>query len=160
MFDDLHERILPGTFDRAIRDSHDVRALANHDKNQLLGRTSSGTCRLSVDEIGLRYEIDLPDTQAGRDVGTSIQRGDLDGSSFSFVPTRVSWVEEGRLMIRQVEDVDLYDVGPVTFPAYAGTSSGLRSEGDSKELREQADEIRDARRAVDTTLRILDLENP
>jgi phage head maturation protease len=63
-------------------------------------------------------------------------------------------------MIRQVEDVDLYDVGPVTFPAYAGTSSGLRSEGDSKELREQADEIRDARRAVDTTLRILDLENP
>ena len=77
------ERIQPGAFKRAIEEADDVRGLFNHEPSQILGRTKSGTMRLSEDETGLRYEIDVPDTQVGRDVVTSIDRGDVTGSSGS-----------------------------------------------------------------------------
>lgn len=134
-FDGLVEWIMPGAFDRALRED-DVRGLFNHDMNLLLGRNTAGTLKLSVDSVGLRYEITVPDTQLGRDVTESIKRGDLTGSSFSFIPGRVVWVEEEDRDIRQIEEVQLFDVGPVTFPAYDGTSTGLRSD-DLEALRQE-----------------------
>ena len=62
----FREIIKPGAFDRALKDKHDVRALVNHDNSLLLGRTASGTLRLSTDERGLKYEIDMLDTTAAR----------------------------------------------------------------------------------------------
>ena len=56
-----------------------MRALFNHERGALLGRTCSGTLRLSEDGTGLRYEIDLPDTTVGRDVAALLERGDLTG---------------------------------------------------------------------------------
>ncbi len=127
------ERVDPKAFDKALQRGDDVRALFNHEPDHLLGRSTSGTLRLSVDGAGLRYEIDLPDTQAGRDVATSIERGDLSGSSFSFNVERADWQEENGRDVRVIRDVRLFDVGPVTFPAYAATSTALRSEGDDSE---------------------------
>ena len=136
LWEDTYERIHPGAFDAAIQED-DVRGLANHNDTWLLGRGKSGTLRLSVDKVGLRYEIDVPDTQAGRDTLASIERGDLDGSSFGFRVLggkrgRVEWTVEivdGRtLEIRNVYDLELYDVGPVTFPAYSGTTATTRDE--------------------------------
>ena len=63
LMDSYYERIKPGAFDRALAEKQDVRALFNHDANHVLGRTTSGTCRLSCDSVGLRYEVDLPNTQ-------------------------------------------------------------------------------------------------
>ena len=119
------ERIATGAFDRAAAED-DVRGLFNHDSDHLLGRTTAGTMRLSIDAKGLRYEIDAPDTQAGRDVVTSIDRGDLSGSSFSFHVTDERWTEEDDLEVRTILDVELFDVGPVTFPAYTNTTAGAR----------------------------------
>lgn len=127
---DVVERIDRRAFDRALSESHDARGLFNHDPSNLLGRVASGTMRLSVDDIGLRYEIDVPDTQVGRDVVTSIERGDLTGSSFSFTATRQTWTERSDAPdIRMIEDLQLYDTGPVTYPAYQATTAGTRSEG-------------------------------
>lgn len=127
--DGIVERIREGAFDRAIRDGHDARALYNHDADNLLGRVSSGTCRLSVDKIGLKYEIKVdkndPDHQR---VLAKIKRGDLNGSSFAFQPIKVTWEDRDGISIRWIADLRLFDVGPVTYPAYAGTSTGLRSE--------------------------------
>lgn len=121
------ERIMPGTFDRAIRDD-DVVGLFNHDDNNVLGRTSSGTMRLSVDQRGLRYEIDPPDTELGRSVAELQKRGDVSGSSFAFLVTDHEIRSDGNIRIREVRDVKLIDVGPVTYPAYKGTNqrSGRR----------------------------------
>ncbi|WP_428303698.1 HK97 family phage prohead protease [Lacipirellula sp.] len=123
------ERIRPGAFDRAIRDGHDARALFNHDANNLLGRVSSGTCRLSADSHGLRYEITVdrndPDHQR---VLAKIRRGDLSGSSFAFQPLKVTWEERDGLSIRWLADIQLFDVGPVTWPAYGATTTGLRND--------------------------------
>lgn len=127
------ERVDAKAFDKALQRGDDVRALFNHEPDHLLGRSTSGTLRLAVDGDGLRYEIDLPDTQAGRDVATSIERGDLSGSSFSFNVERADWQEENGRDVRVIRDVRLFDVGPVTFPAYTATSTALRSEGDDAE---------------------------
>ena len=86
--------------------------------------------RLSVDKTGLRYEIDVPDTTIGKDVAESITRGDVTGSSFAFIPTKVEWTRDDkrRVDVRTIMDLDLIDTGPVTYPAYDGTTTGMRSD--------------------------------
>ncbi len=125
----LVEKIAPGAFQRAIDEDQDVRALINHDENLLLGRIKSGTLRLAEDDEGLAVEIDLPDTSFARDLKETIRRGDMDQMSFAFVPTHEEW-EEGAGPngedVRTLLDVDLYDVSPVTFPAYPDTDAALR----------------------------------
>lgn len=132
------EIVKPGTFTRALKEKQDVRCCFNHDPNQLLGRSSAGTLRLKQDDTGLAFETDLPDTTMGRDVRTSIKRGDLTGCSFAFTVTAQSWREETKdgktTSTREIEDVDLYELGPVAFPAYEGTSVSARAEMRSRIL--------------------------
>lgn len=124
---EVTEEVAPGAFDGVMGD--DVRALFNHDPNFILGRTNSGTLRLEVDERGLKYEIDVPDTAIGRDLLKSIQRGDISQSSFGFEIEADEWSAsesgEDRRVITRVGR--LYDVSPVTYPAYATTEAAARS---------------------------------
>lgn len=122
---DFVERIDPGAFGivserRGRKKPLETRALWNHDANYPLARYP-GTLKMSVDEVGLRYEFPVPDTTYGRDIASNIRAGIVKGSSFSFtVPSGGdSWsVEDGR-SIRTIQRIDsLLDVGPVTFPAY------------------------------------------
>lgn len=138
LYDNVFERILPGAFDEAVsRD--DVRGLQNHDPRLLLGRTRAKTLSLELTKTGLAYRIQTPNTTAGRDTVESLKRGDIDGSSFAFAIERggVEWTQEERevdgakltLYFRNLKKLRLFDVGPVTYPAYSGTSSGTRSPG-------------------------------
>lgn len=125
------ERIHPSAAKKTIKE-RDVVALTNHDPNMLLGRTSSGTLRLTNDAEALRYEIELPDTTAGRDTAVLLERRDIIGSSFGFrnvVPPEWSKTEDGRAL-RTVVELSLRDVGPVTFPAYDSSEAALRSLAD------------------------------
>ena len=123
------ERIRRGAFSRAIEEGQDVRALFNHDPNHVLGRRSAGTLRLREDDRGLWFEVDPPDTQMGRDVVAMIERGDVTGCSFSFRVRGEEWAESASdgPTVRIITSADLYDVGPVTFPAYPDTSVAVRS---------------------------------
>jgi hypothetical protein len=123
----FRESIKPGAFANALKDS-DTRALINHDPNHVLGRTKSGTLTLREDEVGLWYEVALPDTQDARDLITKIKRGDIDGNSFAFTVALDDWAWSDDTIRRVIEEVDqLYDVGPVTYPAYPQTSASVRS---------------------------------
>lgn len=135
LWTDTIERVSPKAFDAAMQRKDDTRALFNHDPNHILGRTSSGTMRLTVDGSGLRYEIDPPDTEGGRSVVEAIRRGDVSGSSFSFQVDKESWESRDGKQVRTIESVTLYDVGPVTFPAYESASASVRSEGDISDAR-------------------------
>ncbi|MES2208591.1 MAG: HK97 family phage prohead protease [Chloroflexota bacterium] len=123
-----YERIMPAAFNNALARGDDARALFNHDTNHVLGRRSAGTLRLIVDARGLKYEIDPPDTATGRGLVESIRRRDITGSSFAFIPTAEMDKREGDRDIIEVHDCELFDVGPVVFPAYAGTEAGVRGE--------------------------------
>lgn len=127
----FREKIARGAFATALGDS-DVRALFNHDPNIVLGRNKAGTLVMVEDDIGLRYEITPPDTQTARDLVESIKRGDISQSSFAFA-MKNGGVEEWQELpdgkaIRTIKKVArLYDVSPVTYPAYPDTESGVRS---------------------------------
>jgi hypothetical protein len=121
----FREQIAPGAFTKAL--TGDVRALFDHDTSMVLGRTKSGTLRLSEDSRGLAVEIDLPDTQLGRDLSASLARGDIDGMSFGFRVTDQEWDETGNTPLRTIRGVELFEVSVVTFPAYADTEVALRS---------------------------------
>ena len=121
MFD---ERIAPGAFDDVM--DNDVRALFNHDPNFVLGRTTSGTLRLSLDERGLFSEIDLP--ESATQLREAIHRGDVTQMSFGFTVAEDQWDEESGRELRTITKIGrLFDVSPVTFPANPNTDVALRS---------------------------------
>lgn len=122
------EEIAPGAFAQSLADGDDVRALFNHDTARVIGRRGAGTLRIEEDATGLRVEIDLPDTTTARDLVASIERGDIDGMSFGFRAREQEWIErEDESELRRLIDVELIEVSPVTFPAYADTSIAQRS---------------------------------
>ena len=104
----------------------DIRALWQHLSHQVLGRTTTGTLRLTEDETGIYSEIDPPDTTWARDAIVSIERGDVDGSSFGFYVDEDEWILTEREVIRRVKQGRLVEVSPVTFPAYPTTSTSVR----------------------------------
>lgn len=125
----FREKIEPGAFKAALKKT-DCRALINHDANLIIGRQSSGTLRLKEDKTGLFMEVDLPDTQYARDLAVSIERGDINQQSFGFRVKKDSWEENresGEITRTIIELEDLFDVSPVTFPAYPDTTVAKRS---------------------------------
>ena len=126
----MRERIMPGAFTRAIKEKHDVRHLINHDPTLVLGRTKAGTTELSEDSKGLKFRTELPDTSYAGDLFASVQRGDIDECSFGFIAVKTAWIDEQdpdnpdyQRSIRELYDVDLFDVSTVTYPAYPGTNT-------------------------------------
>jgi HK97 family phage prohead protease len=131
----FREQIAPGAFKPSL--SADVRALFDHDTSHVLGRTKAGTLRMAEDDHGLAVEIDLPDTQTGRDLRESMARGDIDGMSFGFRVTKQEWDESGEVPLRTIREVELFEVSVVTFPAYADTEVALRSLEDARKEQRQ-----------------------
>ena len=126
----FREIIKPGAFDDVL--TNDVRALFNHDPNFILGRNAANTLSLSVDDRGLQYNIVAPDTQTIRDlVIAPMMRGDINQSSFAFQVARdgEDWYQDDEgIVIREISKFSrLYDVSPVTYPAYQDADSGVRS---------------------------------
>lgn len=141
-------------FDVALKDEHDVRMLYNHNPDLLLARTSSGTLRLGKDKIGLTTDADLPDTSVSRDLQVLMSRGDVTQQSFSWTTAEDRWEtlpdDDPDLPggdIRYLVAVKrLYDVSPVTFPAYDQTDAALR---DARALYESVHGARKTRATIE-----------
>lgn len=135
----FREKIAAGCFTDTIKED-DIRGLFNHDPNLILGRNQAGTMRLKEDSKGLRFEIEVPDTQVGRDTVTSVQRGDVTGCSFAFQTIADEWdYSDEKNPVRTLKKVKLYDVGPVTYPAYPDTSVAARSLEAAKKAQKPAE---------------------
>ena len=121
--ENVYERILADGFNG----TGDVVVTFNHNWDKVLGREASGTAKIEVTERGVKYVVDeLPDTTYARDLKESLKRGDVAGSSFTFMIEKDSWKEEDGKMIRTVEKYKVYEMGPVTLPAYQQTDTALR----------------------------------
>jgi HK97 family phage prohead protease len=151
------EVVRPGAFREAITARQDVAALFNHDSNYVLGRTTSGTLILTEDATGLLTDTDPPDSPTIRDlVLTPIARRDITQMSFSFTVRRavevtttskegVTVIENGGERVtrwfegnqqhedRELLSLDLFDISPVTYPAYKDTDVTLRERGAARE---------------------------
>ena len=117
------EVLEPGAFDEVMRQGPDVFAKYNHER--VIGRTKSGTMRLSISDRGLMYEIDPP--KSASDLVELIERGDVTGSSFAFrvAPADEQWrKDKDGVMVRTIKKVSyLGDAGPVDTPAYRATET-------------------------------------
>ena len=120
------EQFAPGAFTKTISEA-DVRMLINHDPNLVLARSKAGTLRLSEDRKGLLTDADMAPTTYGLDLAVSLERGDVSQMSIMFRATRDEWDETGKIPVRTVHEAQLFDVSPVTFPAYDATDAALRS---------------------------------
>ncbi|KRN01451.1 prohead protease [Levilactobacillus senmaizukei DSM 21775 = NBRC 103853] len=140
------EQIAPGAFSKTLTENDDIRCLFNHNWDNILGRTKSGTLTLEEDEQGLAFTVDLPDTTAGRDLVVSMERGDIDKCSFGFIPTADKWdYSDPDHPVRTIEEVELFEVSIVTIPAYDDTDAQLNRSKDGQykliELVEQRKQI-------------------
>jgi HK97 family phage prohead protease len=142
----FRERILPGAFDKILsrqRGKGEIVSYFNHDPNWLLGRESAGTLEITVDDRGISYVVEPPDTQAGRDVLALVRSKNLRGSSFSFTVSqrggeRFTTDENGRAIREVVEASGLFEMGPVVQPAYPSTSAAVAMRSYQAWLAEQA----------------------
>lgn len=133
-----NERVATGAFDGS--DMSDVRCLFNHDPNQVLARTASGTLQLDTDEKGLKFRFDLPNTTIGNDLLEMVKRGDVSQCSFAFRVEEQEWdiSRSDAPDLRTIIKIgDVYDVSLVTYPAYPDTSVALRSKPAIEEPKEQ-----------------------
>lgn len=147
----FREIIRKGAFKKTLRDG-DVVALKNHDPNLLLARKSARTLTVWEDDKGLAYKINPPDTTYARDLMVSIERGDLLHSSFAFrvVPGKEKWSHPAgeELPVRELLQVELFDVSPVTNPAYQQTEVHVRAVMEAVEHRLHAGDVGKEERAA------------
>ncbi|EEK75195.1 Prophage LambdaBa04, prohead protease [Bacillus mycoides] len=131
------EQFKKGSFTESLT-KEDQRALWSHDTSKVLGRTKNGTLRLFEDEIGLRFELDLPETTLGNDAYTTIKRGDVDGVSFGFQMQKQEWDESDPDNItRTIVTAKLMEISPVAFPAYPDSQVSARSNDPYKQYVEE-----------------------
>jgi len=124
---EFREIVRRGAFSKTLQEA-DIRALLNHDPNYVLGRNRSGTLTLTEDDRGLAVDVQPPDTTWARDLLESIRRGDINQMSFGFRVVKDRWeTEDGGEQIRELLEVELFDVSVVTYPAYPQTAVAVRA---------------------------------
>lgn len=146
------ETIAPGAFKRSLNSGREVRAFVNHNSDSPLATTKNNSLRLVEDERGLRVDMTLPDTTAGRDLSVLLREGVVHSMSFGFAVPRGGdvWSEDGQA--RELREVILYEVSVVTgFPAYAAT------EGANVRSIDEPDAPTEPTRSVDIMRRYLEL---
>ena len=144
------EQIAPSAFEDSLKDN-DVVALINHDHSVVVGRMSAGTLRLKEDDHGLYFEIDLPDTQAGRDLKVNVGLKNLIGCSFGFCIEAEEWDDKEEVCT--LTRVNLFEVSVgVTFPAYPSSSMELRLANHRNKTRDR-DKAKYRLRVIDNVVR-------
>lgn len=119
------EYVKRGAFSKTINDGADVRLLIDHE-GVPLARSKSGTLALEEDERGLRVEAELdPSNPDAARIISAMKRGDLNQMSFAFKTIKDNWSDDRT--VRELREVQLFDVSVVTFPAYEQTVAELRN---------------------------------
>jgi HK97 family phage prohead protease len=144
------EYVTRGAFTKTLKDGADVRLLLDHD-GAPLARTKSGTLRLSEDDRGLRIEADLdPANPLAQTVMSALRRGDMNQMSFAFRTIRDQWNSDRS--VRELREVQLYDVSVVTFPAYEATVAEVRARSGATVKSESRTRLRKAQIQIAKTI--------
>lgn len=134
----FYEKVMPGSCKRAFAKDADVMALNQHDSKMPLGRTTAGTLTLTDAPDGVRFELRPPDTGYGKDLVLSVKRKDITGMSFGFRTIADKWNgHKDELPIRELHEIELNEISPVTWPAYLATQVAARSLRAAEEIKQK-----------------------
>lgn len=142
------ETVAPGAFSRTLREGKDVKVLWNHNTDLVLGSTENRTAHLSEDDVGLHGPVEInEEDQDAKNAIARVARGDVRGCSFGFEIRGMeeSWDENGTFRTR-LTDVELFEVSPCTFPAYAQTSITARAKETLEDAKKKLVEAREKKR--------------
>lgn len=129
-FDEWDEEVAEGAWTQTITAGNDIKSMFNHDPGRLLGSTAAASLRLTEDSAGLHYDVDVnPNDVNAMSVHAQVMRGDVSGASVWFrvlsqrwdEPTDTNGLERAK---RTILDAELFEVGPVVFPAFPTTTAG------------------------------------
>lgn len=130
LYDEWYERVAKGAFAKSL-EQNTIKALWNHNSDIVLGSTKSRTLKLEEDDIGLRFDLELPNSSQAKDIYESIKRGDVDGVSFGFYirdnGDKWEYLKDEDVYERTLLDIDLIEISPTPFPAYPTSEVGKRS---------------------------------
>ena len=137
----FREVIAPGAFTRTLDSDEPVFLLVNHDTDSLpLASTQSGTMSLRQDKTGLWMEADLdPNNPRAQELASAVSRGDVSKMSFAFTVAPDGDTREDGL--RTLQDLNLFEVSVVTWPAYDATTIGMRT-ASAEDAEQEALELR------------------
>jgi len=162
-FGDFEERIAEGAATKTLKEKADVRSLLNHDPNLVLGRTKAGTLELAEEKDGLR-SITIPNMEISHAADTvrMVERGDIDQMSFAFRVVKEQWTfldddAEG-LDQREIQELELFDTSPVTFPANPFTSISIGERSMKRVARIAAEGSKRAQRLLDRWTQRFDIQ--
>lgn len=126
------EVIDPSAVDVELLQRSDIKMLIDHNKSRMLARSryGEGSLQLEIDEYGLKFKFEVPDTVDGQFIREMIKRNDYNGCSFAFTDdvVDVEYNKERGMAIRYVRKIkQLYDCSIVADPAYSDTEVSVRS---------------------------------
>ncbi len=162
-FGDFEERIAPGAAKKTLAEKADVRSLFNHDPNIVLGRTTNGTLELAEVKEGL-HSVTIPDMENtnSANVVRMIQRGDVDQMSFAMRVIKEQWTfyddDDDRLDFREIQELELFDTSPVTYPANPDTSITVGERSMQNVARIAAEGSKKAQRMIDRWTQRFDIQ--
>lgn len=146
----FRETIRPGAFKRTLANGHNIAALHHHDTGAVIGSTRAGSLKLRETARGLEFEIEPPDTSLGRDILALAKRGDIANMSFGF---RINghqdeqWRETDNGIVRELREIELFEVSTTAFPAYRESSLAARDANPSAERMRQRQQSAEAQTA-------------
>ena len=158
----FYETIERGAVTQEMVDACDVFATFNHDTNKIFARSNmgKGSLKLTVDDTGLKYEFDAPNTALGDELIEYLKRGDIDKSSFAFYMNpdddeAETWESKDGVYYRTIHKIaSICDVSPVWCPSYSSTSVSKRS----LEKRDKLEAQRQAMINKDLDIKLLELD--
>lgn len=171
LYDNMYEIVRPGAATEFLRENPDIKCALNHDRRWLFGRTKSGTLTVTEDEKGVMFKANPPDAQWARDALVSIERGDIDGASFTFLVEpngeKVTKQADGSYLREILRISKIGELGPVTDPQYIETSAEYRSAQDVYDSftagllqrQEEADQIAENQRTLELRKKSLELRS-
>lgn len=159
------ERIEPRAVTEEFLNRQDIKFLFNHDKNLLLARSTfgGGTLKFEIDDYGVKFSVDLPNTTAGNDALELIRRGDVFGCSFAFQYAKDGYVDErrdGRNVRTIIRFESISDFSIVVDPAYWGTfvtTRDFEAPDTEQDPGKDAEASAEACRRIDAEIKIVSL---
>lgn len=122
------EMLMPGAFSKTLIENKDIVALVNHNFDNVLGRTSNTLLKLSEDDYGLKFELQISeDDEYAEQIYKKVKNRNLKDCSFLFFEVSEEWDYSGEMPLRILHEVDLIEISLVTLPAYEGTEVSARS---------------------------------